>query len=94
MEAIQDDLKDSALPYVLVYSGGEICPVHDEKGAAVNQYHNYYFFTCFLGITPPPPPPPTGILGYVRFAVGPLAPVNQVWNNFCFSFIVKCGKKR
>ncbi|MDR2134500.1 MAG: FIST C-terminal domain-containing protein, partial [Treponema sp.] len=35
MEAIQDDLKDSALPYVLIYSGGEICPVRDEKGAAV-----------------------------------------------------------
>jgi hypothetical protein len=37
MEAIQDDLKDSALPYVFIYSGGEICPVRDEKGAAVNQ---------------------------------------------------------
>jgi hypothetical protein len=63
MEAIQNDLKDSALPYVLIYSGGEICPVHNEKGALVKKYNNFYIFSCVGGN--PPPPPPIGILGYV-----------------------------
>jgi hypothetical protein len=62
MEAIQEDLRDSSSPYMLAYSGGEICPVYNEKQEAVNQYHNYYIFACVL----PPPPPPIGILRNVR----------------------------
>ncbi|MDR1444246.1 MAG: FIST C-terminal domain-containing protein [Treponema sp.] len=48
MEAIRKDLQDSAFPYILIYSGGEICPVYDEKGAAVNRYHNYTIISCVL----------------------------------------------
>ncbi|MDR3145122.1 MAG: FIST C-terminal domain-containing protein [Treponema sp.] len=46
MEAIREDLKDSPLPYVFIYSGGEICPSYDEQGATVNQYHNYSIVSC------------------------------------------------
>ncbi|MDR2296130.1 MAG: FIST C-terminal domain-containing protein [Clostridiales Family XIII bacterium] len=28
------------LPFMLLYSGGEMCPVYDEKGGAVNRFHN------------------------------------------------------
>jgi hypothetical protein len=48
MEAIRGELMDSPLPYVLIYSGGEICPVYNEKGTAVNQYHNYTIISCVL----------------------------------------------
>jgi hypothetical protein len=53
MEAIQDDLKDSAFPYSFVYAGGEISPVYDKKGVLVNQYHNYSIVSCVLGLPPP-----------------------------------------
>jgi hypothetical protein len=52
MEAIQEDLKDATLPYSLAYSGGEICPVYNEKGTPVNQYHNYSIVACVLGSAP------------------------------------------
>jgi hypothetical protein len=55
MEAIRDELKDAALPYVFVYSGGEICPICNETGAAVNQYHNYAIISCVMESPPPPP---------------------------------------
>jgi hypothetical protein len=48
MEAIREELKDSTFPYVFIYSGGEICPVYDEKRATVNQYHNYSIVSCVL----------------------------------------------
>ena len=28
------------LPFMLLYSGGEMCPVYDEKGGIVNRFHN------------------------------------------------------
>jgi hypothetical protein len=52
MEAVQEDLRDSALPYMFCYAGGEICPVYDGEGAAVNQYHNYSIVACVLGAAP------------------------------------------
>ncbi|MDR1174329.1 MAG: FIST C-terminal domain-containing protein [Treponema sp.] len=48
MGAIREELKDSTFPYVFIYSGGEICPAYNEKGVAVNQYHNYTIVTCVL----------------------------------------------
>jgi hypothetical protein len=54
MEAIQEELGDSALPYVFAYSGGEICPVCSEKGGLANQYHNYSIIACVLGIASHP----------------------------------------
>ncbi|MDR1352367.1 MAG: FIST C-terminal domain-containing protein [Treponema sp.] len=46
MEAVRDGLKD--LPFVFIYSGGEVCPVYDEKGAAVNQYHAFNIVSCVM----------------------------------------------
>ena len=34
------------LPYMLAYSGGELCPVPDTDGALHNRYHNYTFVAC------------------------------------------------
>jgi hypothetical protein len=48
IEAVQEELKDSPFPYIFMYTGGEICPVYNEKGAAVNQYHNYTIISCIL----------------------------------------------
>ncbi|MDR3123551.1 MAG: FIST C-terminal domain-containing protein [Treponema sp.] len=62
MEAIQEDMRDSNLPYLFIYSGGEVCPVVGEKGGMTNQYHNYTIVSCGLG-TPPPPPPMGGGAG-------------------------------
>jgi hypothetical protein len=53
METIREELKDSSPPYLLIYSGGEICPVNNEKGTAVNQYHNYTIVSCVLTSRPP-----------------------------------------
>ncbi|MDR1898972.1 MAG: FIST C-terminal domain-containing protein [Treponema sp.] len=48
MEMIQSELKNSTPPYTFIYSGGEICPVYDEKNGTVNQYHNYAIIACLL----------------------------------------------
>ncbi|GHU67262.1 hypothetical protein FACS189447_09290 [Spirochaetia bacterium] len=36
------------IPYVLAYSGGEICPVQGEDGKLHNHFHNYTFSLCAL----------------------------------------------
>jgi hypothetical protein len=48
MELIRGELNNSLLPYLLIYSGGEICPVYDKNGAALNQYHSYTIISCLL----------------------------------------------
>jgi hypothetical protein len=35
-----------AMPYMLGYSGGEICPVKDESGVLRNRFHNFTFSAC------------------------------------------------
>jgi hypothetical protein len=47
METIRKELKDSSF-YAFIYSGGEICPVYDEKRGTVNRYHNYAIIACVL----------------------------------------------
>ncbi|MDR1979253.1 MAG: FIST C-terminal domain-containing protein [Synergistaceae bacterium] len=34
------------VPYMLCYSGGEICPVYGEDGKLYNRFHNYTFTAC------------------------------------------------
>ena len=34
------------VPYHISYSGGEICPVHNEKGEIFNRFHNFTFTLC------------------------------------------------
>jgi hypothetical protein len=48
MEMIRGELNNSPLPYLLIYSSGEICPVYDENSAAPNRYHNYAIIACLL----------------------------------------------
>ena len=36
------------LPVHLAYSGGEVCPVYDESGNTVNNFHNFTFVACAL----------------------------------------------
>lgn len=43
LELVGNLLKDKDLPYVLAYSGGEICPVKDSDGKLKNRFHNYTF---------------------------------------------------
>ncbi|MDR0838239.1 MAG: FIST C-terminal domain-containing protein, partial [Oscillospiraceae bacterium] len=33
-------------PYVITYSGGEICPVYGEDGKTYNRFHNYTCVAC------------------------------------------------
>jgi hypothetical protein len=48
MDAIQEEFRDSKLPYMFVYAGGEICPVYNKKGNTANRYHNYSIVSCVL----------------------------------------------
>ena len=34
--------------YHMCYSGGEICPVYNEKGQIFNRFHNYTCVVCTL----------------------------------------------
>jgi len=34
------------MPYMLAYSGGEICPVRDSEGVPRNRFHNFTFSVC------------------------------------------------
>lgn len=48
MKAIDEGMKGSRLPYSFMHSGGELCPMYDESGKAVNRYHNYSLIGCLL----------------------------------------------
>lgn len=47
MERVAEMIGDS-MPYMLGYSGGEVCPVRDESGTWRNRFHNYTFSACVL----------------------------------------------
>jgi len=36
------------MPFMIGYSGGEICPIRDEAGVLRNRFHNYTFTACVL----------------------------------------------
>lgn len=36
------------VPYQMLYSGGEICPVYDAQGQPVNRFHNFSLVACAL----------------------------------------------
>ena len=40
--------KGKILPYMVGYSGGEICPVRDESGTLRNRFHGFTFSACVL----------------------------------------------
>ena len=45
---IQEELAASGLPFMMGYSGGEICPIKGPDGKYHNQFHNYSFCACIL----------------------------------------------
>lgn len=45
---ITEKLTESGKPFMMGYSGGEICPVRDADGKYHNQFHNYSFCACIL----------------------------------------------
>jgi hypothetical protein len=48
LELVQRQLGLDQLPYLMGYSGGEICPVKNERGELVNRFHNYTITACAL----------------------------------------------
>jgi hypothetical protein len=42
------ELVDGKLPYLLCYSGGEVCPVKAGDGKYYNRFHNYTFSACIF----------------------------------------------
>ena len=48
LELITKTLKESGLPFMMGYSGGEICPMLGPDGKLHNRFHNYTFCACIL----------------------------------------------
>ncbi len=45
---IKEKLTDSEHPFMMGYSGGEICPMLGQDGKLHNRFHNYTFCACVL----------------------------------------------
>jgi hypothetical protein len=45
---ITEKLNGSAIPYLFMYSMGEICPLYNKEGIPINRYHNYTIIACAL----------------------------------------------
>jgi hypothetical protein len=49
IELIADRLENGKImPYMVGYSGGELCPVRDESGILRNRFHGFTFSACVL----------------------------------------------
>jgi len=48
LRLIKEKLTESGLPFMMGYSGGEICPVIGQDGKLRNHFHNYTFCACLL----------------------------------------------
>lgn len=48
LEMIDEKLSTSGKPYMMGYSGGEICPMPGPDGKQHNRFHNYTFCACIL----------------------------------------------
>ncbi len=48
LRLIAGQLAKSAKPFMMGYSGGEVCPVPGPDGKYRNQFHNYSFCACIL----------------------------------------------
>lgn len=47
MEEVDKNIHEK-IPFFMAYSGGEICPVYDEKGSPVNRFHNDTIISCLF----------------------------------------------
>lgn len=43
-----EEFAGGKFPYILAYSGGELCPVYNEKGETFNRFHNFTMIACIL----------------------------------------------
>ena len=48
LRLIRKQLSESASPFMMGYSGGEICPMRGPDGKYHNHFHNYSFCACIL----------------------------------------------
>lgn len=48
LRLIDEKLKNSGHPFMMGYSGGEICPMLGPDGKLHNRFHNYTFCACVL----------------------------------------------
>lgn len=48
LRLIQEKLSGSGIPFMMGYSGGEICPMRGPDGKYHNHFHNYSFCACIL----------------------------------------------
>jgi len=48
LQLIQSRLSNTGKPYMMGYSGGEICPMPGADGKLHNRFHNYTFCACIL----------------------------------------------
>lgn len=48
LRLIKDTLTDGVHPFMMGYSGGEICPMPGPDGKLHNRFHNYTFCACLL----------------------------------------------
>ena len=48
LRLIKDKLTNDGLPFMMGYSGGEICPMLGQDGKLHNHFHNYTFCACVL----------------------------------------------
>ncbi len=48
LRLIDEKLSGSGLPFMMGYSGGEICPMAGPDGKMHNRFHNYSFCACVL----------------------------------------------
>ena len=47
LDAIKEDI-GTKIPFMMAYSGGEICPTEAENAVATNRFHNNSFVLCLL----------------------------------------------
>ncbi len=48
LSLIEEKLSGSGKPFMMGYSGGEICPMRGQDGKLHNRFHNYTFCACVL----------------------------------------------
>jgi hypothetical protein len=48
LRLITETLQENRLPFIMGYSGGEICPMPGADGRLRNRFHNYTFCACVL----------------------------------------------
>lgn len=48
LRLISEKLIKAGNPFMMGYSGGEICPMRDANGRLCNRFHNYTFCACVL----------------------------------------------